>query len=95
MRTAGNWIEVVVSGGMFGAIMALLNAKRWLVGTKAGPKVLFVVNFTLVGLWFGVMTTFRLQAFHPPLVFLNVSAFAGLVVASWFLWRLNVAGNSR
>jgi len=82
MGTANQGIEVALAGGFWGIFMLLWSIYE---RKKANAKLLFSVAhifaWILMGLWFGLVTTFGWQAFRTPLVYLVVAAFVGAVTA--------------
>jgi hypothetical protein len=79
MWTAASWIEVAVAVIIFGGLRLMWDIRR----RKADNIVLSyadVLFYAFCGLEFGLLTTFRWQAFQRPLVFLVVLVFVGLMV---------------
>jgi hypothetical protein len=82
MGTTSEWIQALLLGELWGASMMLWYAYRRhsenLKPTWRGEEVL---TWALMGLWFGIVTTFHWRrAFHTPIVFVTVSAFASACV---------------
>ena len=79
MWTAAKWIEVAIVGIVFGGLRLLRTIRR----RKADNiriSIDDVLYYGFVGLELGLLTIFRWQAFHSPLVFLVVLVFVGIVV---------------
>jgi hypothetical protein len=80
MGTIHDWIDVVIWGGFFGVAMALSGGLRKAPeGSKTGWSWVDGVSSALLGLFFGVGSTFRWRALHPPLVFILLLAIGGTV----------------
>lgn len=80
MGTIHDWIQVVIWGGFFGIAIALATGPRKAPdGSKTGWSWADGVSSALVGLFFGVGSTFRWRAFHPPYVFILLLAIGGIV----------------
>jgi peptidoglycan/LPS O-acetylase OafA/YrhL len=81
MGTMREWVWVSFGAIFWGGFMLLWTAhKRRKAQIK--PVVLFkdVLGWALMGLWFGLVTTFNWQAFHWPLILATVLTFAGSVI---------------
>jgi hypothetical protein len=79
MWSAAKWIEVAVAVIVFGGLKYMWTIRR----RKADNIKLSYADFLFYGfqgLEFGLLTIFRWQAFHRPLVFLVVLVFVGIVV---------------
>ena len=83
MGTIYNWIEAAISGGFFGIMMALM------MGPRKAPDGIITswswadgASYALLGLSFGIWTTFRWRALHPPLVFMLLLAICGAFAVS-------------
>jgi hypothetical protein len=90
MGTIGSWISVILVGGALGVVSALLNIKPAFINSAAWVKALFILTFAAVGLFMGMVLTFGWNAFHLPLVLPTVVAFAGFLIASWYLRRIGI-----
>jgi hypothetical protein len=79
MGTTSEWIQVLLAGGFWGGFMMLWSARqRASKNLKPTWLIEEAFSWALMGLWFGVVTTFHWRrAFHVPLVFVTVAAFAG------------------
>lgn len=79
MGTTKEWIEVLLSGGFWGAWMIGWSAhKRASENLKPSLCIRDIFSWALMGLWFGVVVTFHWQrAFHMPIVLVTIAAFVG------------------
>ncbi|HZD30689.1 MAG TPA: hypothetical protein VE779_03420 [Candidatus Angelobacter sp.] len=89
MGTIGEWLSVLVWGGLYGGTMAWWTARdRGSSVFKQTDRVEHLVSWAFGGLLFGIMTTFSWhRAIHRPLIFVTVSAFAGIFLTGWFFRR--------
>ena len=77
MGKASEWVEVLLLGGGWGGWMIWWSAHRRASKNLNPPwRVEDIFYWALMGLWFGIVATFHWRAFHMPLVFLTVVAFA-------------------
>ena len=81
MGTAKQWIEVAFAGCFWGGFMLLWSVRKRKVA-KIRPYLDFsdALAWGLMGLWFGLVTTFGWQATRTPLIFLVIAAFSGSVI---------------
>jgi hypothetical protein len=80
MGTTHEWIEVVIWGGFFAIAMTLSSSLRKAPdSSKTGWSWVDGVSSALLGLFFGVGSTFRWRALHPPFVFILLLAICGVV----------------
>lgn len=89
MGTLRDWFEVIFLGFLWAGLTLWLSTFRQAAGTTR--RILGfrrVLSFSLVGLWFGLMLTFRWNALHPPLIFLTVASFLGGILAARWPVRL-------
>jgi len=87
MGPTGEWLEVLLVGGLWGGAMALLH-KRNEVPVLLTPRgrILDRVYWVLASLLFGIVVVFHLrQAFHRPLAFVTLALTGGLIVAGWLI----------
>jgi hypothetical protein len=90
MGTAQEWFLVFIVGFLFGGFMAWLNPRPKFVQPPRIYRTLYLLNYALFGLWFGVMEVFRgSRSFRPPLVYLNVGIFVCGLLLSFPLRRFN------
>jgi len=87
MGTAHEWYLVLVVGFFFGGFLGLLNypSRSKFVQPPRIYWALYVLDYALLGLWFGVMQAFNGRAFHPPLVYLLVYLNVGIIVCMLLL----------
>ncbi len=78
------WIHALVWGELWGVLMMLWSAyRRRSEGLKPTWLVEEVLIWVLMGLWFGIVTTFpSRRAFHTPIIFVTVSVFASACVVA-------------
>jgi len=80
MGNAKQWIEVALGGG-FGVASCLCGQVTNVEQPNIRPYLsFFALSWGLVGLWFGLVSTFGWQAIRSPLVVLVMVAFAGSVI---------------
>lgn len=81
MGTVSEWTNVFVWGGIWAGLTAWLFARnKTLAMFQFKGRILKVALWTFAGLLFGILTTFHWQrAVHPPIVFVTVSALAGIL----------------
>jgi hypothetical protein len=86
MGTSKEWIQVILLGGFWGAWMTAWSAhKRPSENLKPILCIQDIFSWGLMGVWFGVVTTFHWQrAFHMPLVLVTVAAFGGACLVAIF-----------
>lgn len=91
MGTAHEWVRVLAAGGFWGGWMALFG---WLsIGQQfEKPSRLFTTMYCLGcafgALSFGVEDTFGGLSFRPPLLFLHIACFVGMLVIGLYTRRL-------
>ena len=89
MGTAGQWLRVLIYGGIYGGVMAWWLAKSSKTPAMLKPKgrverIEYAVTWALMGLIYGIVTTFHWQrATHRPLVFVTLIALTGVLLISW------------
>ena len=78
MGTISEWIQALLWGELWGVSMMLwYTYRRHSENLKPVWRVEELLSWALMGLWFGIVITFHCRrAFHPPIVFITVSAFA-------------------
>jgi hypothetical protein len=90
MGTAQEWFLVFIVGCLFGGFMAWLNPRPQFVQPPRIYWKLYVLDYALFGLWFGVVEVFRgSRPFRPPLVYLTVGIFVCGLVLSFPLRHFN------
>src|SRR5271156_2309335 len=86
MGTIHDWIEVVIWGAVLGGANALLyGPRRTPDGSKTGWSWADGMYWAAAGFVYGILITFRWQAFHPPLVILMLVVLAGGIAAIWLV----------
>jgi hypothetical protein len=80
MGTPGEWLSVLVWGGLWGGTMAWWTERNGDAALTAEERIPHLTMWALAGLWFGIMTTFHWRAVHRPIVFVTVAALAGMVL---------------
>jgi hypothetical protein len=87
MGTAGEWLQVLLLGGLWGGAMAWWSARdRPLRFSSPRGRVLHLVLWAMAGLLFGILVVFQWrQALHPPLVFATAAAVVGMLVVAWLV----------
>jgi hypothetical protein len=77
MGTAREWMQALFWGEAWAAFMVLWSVcERHFRNRKPRWSVEEALSLALIGVWFGAVTTFRWRAFHAPIAFVAVSAFA-------------------
>jgi hypothetical protein len=82
MGTTHEWLRVLISGTIYGAVMSWALARKW-----AKFRWLEGSFFVIAGLAYGVATTFGSRALHPPLLFVSVGVFAGMLIIGLLMRR--------
>lgn len=86
MGTAGEWLRVLISGALWGAFMSWWEIRIEIASLPRRERVLRRALWALMGLWFGVVTTFGWRrSFQYPLVCVTV----GLLVGTLLVARLS------
>jgi hypothetical protein len=89
MGTAQEWFLVLVVGFLFGGFMAMLSSRPKFVQPPRIYWKLYILDYVLFGLWFGVVEVFKeSRPFRPPLVYLNVGILVCLLLVSYSLRRI-------
>ena len=87
MGAVKDWMHVAFAGCFWGAFMLLWSIRtRKKRNARPYSHVADVFSWALMGLWFGLVTTFGWQTIHAPFVYLTIAAFAGSLVVA-FLGR--------
>jgi hypothetical protein len=90
MGTTHEWLLVLVVGSLFGGLLGLLhNPRSEFVQPPRIYWTLYVLDYALVVLWFGIMQAFNGRAFHPPIVYLNVGIIICLLLLILPIRRFN------
>ena len=83
MGTAHEWLEVLMAGIFWlGTMLIFYVLKGSVSEIRSSISVRHVLIWSSAALWFGIVDTFRWNAFHLPLIFLTgatlaIAAFAG------------------
>jgi len=80
MGTVSEWANVFVWGGLWAGLVWWFSRKKALAIYQPKGRTLKTAWWGFAGLLFGILTTFHWErAVHPPIVFVTVSALAGIV----------------
>lgn len=88
MGTFGEWLRVLGTGVLFGAIMAWRDASRDPLKRTRTAWVVFALDQMAAGLLFGILLVFPLRrVVHLPLVCITVAAVATMFVSGFYVRR--------
>ena len=79
-----DWLLVIFFAVFWVGFVLFVRGIRRPEVARPSSKVGQVLSLSLVGIWFGIVMTFRWNAFRAPIVYLTVaSLLAGFLVARW------------
>jgi hypothetical protein len=88
MGTISEWFRVLVTGAVWGGIMAWRDASKDPLNKTRRGWVLFALDQMAAGLLFGILVVFQWRrAFHQPLVYITAAVVAGMFISGSFVRR--------